>query len=326
MLNKSELKLMERVLEGSIELKMELYKAIGEDLLKVQQQIATLMGQPVQQNVVEDVKPVMNNNDVVEAAVKDTQVVQETKENNKGEDKIENKDSARNVKANHKVSDVKKLVNCGKSEGDDAVLFVEKRRDSKHLWYGQIRINNYVRNFHWSNELDMPVVYGIESVESLRNARELIRNAVVEISPKELTLYDEVLDHPDFGGFHGRQYLGALHQGAYIYLTPETDGDNIVAKGYTNGHAFIVRNDGEVFWRNYNYIFSKKPFESTPSKGFDTATLVNNVELLYDAAVKRFEKLSSAYHRTTAVKSVDTTKSAPSSVEDALKADLGGLM
>lgn len=316
-MNKTEMNLMNKVLESeNLTFKVELYKALESNIKEQLTVLNSIMGM----NTTE-VKPIAP---VVEAK-------SEVKEQPKVKAEPKTDEPKKETKANHKVSNVKKLINCGPSEDRDEVLFIEKRKDSKHLWYGQIRINNYIRNFHWSNELDMPVVYGIEGAATLKYARELIRAEVQKISPKELTLYDDVLDHPDFGGFSGRQYLGALHQGAYIYLTPEaTDGDkdtDIIAKGYTNGHAFIVRRDQEVFWRNYNYIFSKKPFESTPSKGFDTATLVNNVGLLYDAVCEQFEKLSSAFYRTTAIKKVDknTDSSSKSALENAATADISSL-
>ena len=44
MLNKSEMNLLNKVMESSIEFKMEAYKILGEDLIKIQQQIAMLLG------------------------------------------------------------------------------------------------------------------------------------------------------------------------------------------------------------------------------------------------------------------------------------------
>lgn len=313
-MNKTEMNLMERVMNSGIEFKVELYKALESNIKEQLTVLNNIMG--------------MNTTEVKPIAP----VVKDTKSEIKEQPEVKADELKKETKTNHKVSDVKKLINCGPQQGEDEVLFVEKRKDSKHLWYGQIRLNNYIRNFHWSNELDMPIVYGVEGAGSLKEARELIRAAIQKISPKELTLYDNVLDHPDFGGFSGRQYLGALHQGAYIYLTPEaTDGNkdtDIIAKGYTNDHAFIVRRDQEVFWRNYNYVFSKKPFESTPSKGYDTMTLVNNVGLLYDAVCEQFEKLSSAFYRTTAIKKVNknTDSSSKSTLEDAATADISSLI
>lgn len=223
--------------------------------------------------------------------------------------KKEEKPVKKEVKPNHKVSDVSKLINCGPSQGDNAVLFIEKRRDNKHLWYGQIRISGYIRNFHWSNELDMPIVYGVEGAKDLKECRTLIRSAVYKINPKELLLYDEAPDHPDFGGFHGRQFLQALSQGAYIYLDTkaqlkeeEQKDDDIVAQGYTDDHAFIVRRDREVYWRHYNYVFMKKPFEKSPSKGYDKEQLKANVQLLFDSVYDQFEKYALPYYRKDAKK------------------------
>ena len=298
MLNKSEMNLMNKVMEGSIELKMSLYKALGEDLIKIQNELAELLGN----KEVKYVAPVTP------------------------EPKEEKKQSNKETKANHKVSDVKKLINCGKSEGENSVLFIEKRRDDKHLWYGQIRIDGYIRNFHWSNELPMPVIYGVESYKSLYTCKDLIEAAVKEIAPKELTLYDKVPDHPDFGGFGARQFLGAIGQGGYIYLSPEyqmgTGDKDIVAKGYVRNHAFIVRRDGEVFWRNYNYIFSKKPFESTPSKGYDLKGMCNDVEILFNEVCNQYDKAASAYFRKDSKRDNNDTKV---TAESAATADISHL-
>ena len=306
-MNKTEMNLLNKVMESSIEFKMEAYKALGEDLMKIQQQIAMLIGQPVQQSVVENVQPVKDTQMETKEEVKETKDVEV-----KTEEIKETKKEKSMPKTNPKVSDPKKLIKCGPSKGEDAVLFIEKRRDDKNLWYGQIRINNTIRNFHWSNQLEMPVVYGIESTTALKEARTLIRTAVKEIAPKELTLYDEVPDHPDFGGFKGRQFIGAIEQGSYIYLSPEfndgTQPDDIIAKGYTNDHAFIIRRDAEVYWKKYDYIFSKKGFERTPHKGYDIEVLMNNVNTLADAVFKQYEQLSSAYYRKQAKTTKEETK------------------
>ena len=233
------------------------------------------------------------------------------------------------VKPNTKVSNTKKLVNCGPDNGEDEVLFTEKRKDSKHLWLGQIRIDNEIRNFHWSNELQLPTVYGVKSLESLGKANELIRAAVKAINAKELTKYDMVPDHPEFGGFKARHFYGALNQGAYIFMTPEAQEEgketDVVFKGYVNMHAFIVNRSGDVFWRHYNYINSKKPFEKTPSKGFNAEQMLKDVETLADAVMEQYDKAASKYAR----QSHQTTKDNPQQVENTAEglanADISGL-
>ena len=225
-------------------------------------------------------------------------------ETKKGADK---KVTKKETKVNHKVSNVNKLVKCGHDEGENEVLFVEKRRDNKHLWYGQVRMNNEIRNFHWSNELPLPTVYGIENMESLKEANELIKAAVKAIDPKELTRYSQVPDDIDFGACKARHFYGALHQGAYIYMSPEMQAKNpkdtdIICKGYVCDHAFIVRRDGEVYWRHYNYIFSKKPFEHTASKGYNTKQMLNDVQILFDKVEDQFAKEQSKYERKQAKK------------------------
>ena len=225
--------------------------------------------------------------------------VREEKQIKKGADK---KVTKKETKVNHKVSNVNKLVKCGHDEGLNEVLFIEKRRDNKHLWYGQVRMNNEIRNFHWSNELPLPTVYGIEDMESLKQANELIKAAVKAIDPKELTRYSQVPDDIDFGACKARHFYGALHQGAYIYMSPEMQAKNpkdtdIICKGYVCDHAFIVRRDGEVYWRHYNYIFSKKPFEHTASKGYNTKQMLNDVQILFDKVEDQFAKEQSKYER-----------------------------
>ena len=210
------------------------------------------------------------------------------------------------VKENHKVSSTNKLINCGPNTGENEVLFIEKRRDNIHLWYGQIRMNNYVRNFHWSNELPLPTVYGIENFESLKAANELIRAAVNSIDPKELTKYNQVPDLPEFGAYKARQFYGALEQGAYIYMSPEmqtgTKDDDVVCKGYVCDHAFILRRSGDVQWRHYNYINSKKPFESTPSRHYNEKQMMDDVQKLYNAVCEQYEKAISKDERSNTTK------------------------
>ena len=379
MLNKSEMNLLNKVMESSIEFKMEAYKMLGKDLMKIQQEIAMLIGQPVKDTQVEAkyVAPVVpeHKEEATEKEIKEQEVIntilgenikegqivkgycgsccEDTKQYRKGSELIcmecgeawelityeeyeptnkfhkeEKKQEPKAApKANHKVSDVKKLINCGPSEGDNAVLFVEKRRDNKHLWYGQIRYNNQIRNFHWSNELPLAIVYGIESFADLKDANELIKDAVKKVSPKELIKYDQVLDHADFGGCKARFYYGALEQGAFIYLTPEAhDSDketDIVAKGYTDKHAFIVRRDGEVFWRHYNYIFSKKPFESTPSKGFDIKLMCEDVDILFEAVCRKYDKAASEEARKAVKITNDNNNN--SNNNDPMSADISSL-
>ena len=380
MLNKSEMNLLNKVMESSIEFKMEAYKALEKDLNRIQQEIVALLGTK-EVKYVAPVTPVVPEhkestereiqeekviNTILGENIKERQIVkgycgsccEETEQYRKGselvcmqcgeawelltyeeygltnefhkeEKKQEPKKAPKTPKDNHKVSDVKKLINCGPSEGDNAVLFVEKRRDSKHLWYGQIRYNNQIRNFHWSNELPLAIVYGIESFADLKDANELIKEAVKEVSPKELIKYDQVLDHADFGGCKARFYYGALEQGAFIYLTPEAhDSDketDIVAKGYTDSHAFIVRRDGEVFWRHYNYIFSKKPFESTPSKGFDIKLMCEDVDILFEAVCRKYDKAASKEARKAVKVTNDNNNNNSSNNNDPMSADISSL-
>lgn len=242
-------------------------------------------------------------------------------------------------KAKEKVVRNNKLINCGPSVGDNEVLFIEKRRNNLHLWYGQIRIDNEIRNFHWSNELQKPVVYGVASLASLATSNELIREAVKAIDSKELTKYDMVPDHPDFGGFKARHYYGALEQGAYIYMTPaaQEDGkeEDIVFKGYINKHAFVVWRNGEVRFRHYNYINMTKPFEKHASKGFNTEQMMKDIDTLANTVLEQFEKAASKTYRRNAVDNNATAQGTAQNTNDnkventidgLSNADIGGLL
>lgn len=335
-MNKTELNLMEKLLGASMEFKMEAYRLLGEDLQKIKEQLENLLGQHAEPKYV---APVVTKTEDEETkaelhAIKEmiSNLENENTELKKRleqakEEKTEIKkesDVVKSPKVNHKVSDVKKLINCGASEGENEVLFVEKRRDSKHLWFGQIRISGYIRNFHWSNELSMPVVYGVQHTKDLEECRRLIRQKIESIMPGETIKYDEVPNDPDFGGFHARQFIGAIDQGAYIYLSPaaheeDTKDTDIIAKGYVAQHGFIVRKDGEVYWRHYNYIFSKKPFEKTPSKGFDAEQMQKDVQILFDAVCNQFDKFKAAYEKTEAKKQNEIPE------EDVYTQDTSGL-
>ena len=234
------------------------------------------------------------------------------------------------VKPNHKVNNVNKLVNCGPSVGENEVLFVDKRRDSKHLWYGQIRIDNEIRNFHWSNELQMPTVYGVKSLASLGLANDLIRAAVKDIDAKELTKYDMAPDHPDFGGFKARHFYGALEQGAYIFLTPDAQLENgketdVVFKGYVCDHAFIVNRSGDVFWKHYNYINSKNSYEKTPSTGYNEKQMIKDVETLADTVLAQYDKAASKYARQAHQTTQDKPQQVENTIEGLSNADISGL-
>lgn len=252
----------------------------------------------------------------------------------KGADKVVEKQP----KAKEKAVRNNKLINCGPSKGDNEVVFIEKRKDNLHLWYGQIRIDNEIRNFHWSNELQKPVVYGVESLASLATSNELIREAVNTIDSKELTKYDMVPDHPDFGGFKARHYYGALEQGAYIYMTPlaQEDGkeEDIVFKGYINKHAFVVWRNGEVRFRHYNYINMRKPFEKHASKGFNTEQMLKDIDTLSAKVLEQFEKAASKEYRRNAVDNNATAQGTAQNTNDnkvdntidgLANADIGGL-
>ena len=177
-------------------------------------------------------------------------------------------------------------------------------------------MNNQIRNFWWSCTNRKALVYGIEDLDSLTRATEIIKMAV----PKEERNKRDIDDlHPALPQWEGRYYYNKLSDDAFAYVTTdygyeEATEDSIIFKGYYNKHAFIVRADGEIFWRHYNYVFMKKPFESTPSKGFDAQAMANGVSELVEKAVKHFERSEAVFHakenkKSTNDKTVDTTDS-----------------
>lgn len=289
---KAQLNLIEKVSEQPIELQMEILKRIQDNIIEMQKQFAAITGV---QPVVEEVKYVPPVTEVKESVVETKeQPVVKAAEQKKGED-AEIKETKNN-----------RYIKCGNSKGNDEVLFIEKRYDDKHTWAGQIRINNEVRNFHWSNQLSKPVVYGVDSMEALALCNDLIKSSVKFIDSKELTKYEKVDRYnPEYGDFEGRHYYDCIDKGEYIYLSPEfhlCDGDHdIICKGYLNHHAFVVRRDLEVFWRHYDFINMKKPFEHSPSKDYPAEAMMARVGELVEAVVTQFNAKEDEFYNKSGV-------------------------
>lgn len=287
MLNKNEMKLMERIINSSVEFKMEAYRTIGADLERIQAEIAAALGnreiKPAT-TVVEDVKPVV-----------------------KEEDKVNTECASTKTSANQETKST--LTKCGHNEGATEVLNVDRIKDSKHTWGGQIRIDNEVRNFHWSNELRLPTVYGVNNMDSLLVCKVAIDEAITRIDKKETYKYDLLDNAPNTGDFHGRHYYNKLEEGKYIYLSPEYDReystDNIIAKGYINNHGFLIRRDHVVLWKNYNYIFSKAKFGATASKGYNTEAMTKEVLTMLEAVIAQYDAAEKEYFATHQSRSVD---------------------
>ena len=168
MLNKTEMNLMNKVMESSIEFKMEAYKMLGEELMKIQQEIATLLGTKEVKYVAPVVPVVPEHKESTEREIQEEKVIntilgenikegqvvkgycgsccEETEQYREGPElvcmqcgekwellsyeeygptnkfhKEEKKQETKKTKANHKVSDVKKLIKCGPSEEDKTV-------------------------------------------------------------------------------------------------------------------------------------------------------------------------------------------------------------
>lgn len=257
----------------------------------------------------------------------------ETKEEPKPETKKGADKKVTKKQSRQKSFDNKNMTKCGASEGEEEVVFITKDK-ANDRFYGQIRINNQIRNFWWSCTNRKALVYGIEDLDSLTRATEIIKIAV----PKEERNKRDIDDlHPALPQWEGRYYYNKLNDDAFAYVTTdygyeEATEDSIIFKGYYNKHAFIVRADGEIFWRHYNYVFMKKPFESTPSKGFDAEAMANGVSELVEKAVKHFERSEAVFHakenKTKSTKDIKNTndKSMDNSTADSSDMDYSALL
>ena len=220
----------------------------------------------------------------------DEEQPEEEPKTKKGADKVVKK------QPKQKNFNTKGMIKCGENTGDDCVLFISKDVTGKK-YYGQIRIDNYVRNFYWSCTSRYALVYGVTSKDSLVRATELIK---MQVPKEERNKRDIEETHPVLPQWPGRYYYNELANDSFIYITTdngyeEAEDNTIIYKGYYNNHAFVVRKDGEVFWRHYNYVFMKKPYEKTPSKGYDLNEMINGVSELIDKAVTHFERTEAAH-------------------------------
>lgn len=303
---KLEKSMIERILNGkaSIEFQIEAYKAIGENLSRLEDAIKECKASKVdlerlakvvaktevksETKETEEIK--ITNKETVEPEVKETVI----------EAKLEVKKELDPDKATQEIKqeakrqiEHNKMVKCGPNEGCDEVVYIEKKGDEDiHTWQGQIRLDNVVYNFHWSNELSLPVVYNVPDVAYLLVANDIIRSRVGEA---ECNKYDLLFTNvPELGNYEGRYYYDEIEAGAFIYMTPwfkvNADEPKVWFKGYVKDHAFVVFSDKRIYYRNVNYLFAKRPWETTVSKGYNTKEIRAEVCKLMRLSIDKFNK------------------------------------
>lgn len=305
---KLEQNIIERIVKGkaSIEFQVEAFKALGENLSKIEaaikegKEIATKIDikvieselnkeiKPVKTTTVakaEEVKPETKEESVVTEPAKE-EVTEAKKELN-----IEKATQEIKQEAKRQIKHNNKMIKCGKNEGDDEIVYIEKIKDDIHTWRGQIRLQNIVYNFHWSNELSLPVVYNVPDLSYVLVASDMIKKRV---GVDECNKYDQLFTNvPELGSYGGRYYYDDLEKGSFIYMTPwfrvEKDEPEVWFKGYTMDHAFVVFSDKRIYYRNVNYLFAKRPWESTVSKGYDTKEVRRSACRLMKMVIEQFD-------------------------------------
>lgn len=307
---KLEQNMINRILGGkaSIEFQVEAFKALGESLDKIEssikkgREIATKIDIKVIESELElnkEIKPVKTT-----TVVKAEEIKPETKEESvvtepakkevtevKKELNIEKATQEIKQEARRQIKHNNKMIKCGKNEGDDEVVYIEKIKDDIHAWRGQIRLQNVVYNFHWSNELSLPVVYNVPDLSYVLIANDMIKERV---GVNEYDKYDQLFTNvPELGNYGGRYYYDDLEKGSFIYMTPwfrvEKDEPEVWFKGYTMDHAFVVFSDKRIYYRNVNYLFAKRPWESTVSKGYDTKEVRRSACRLMKMVIEQFD-------------------------------------
>ena len=298
---KLERNIIERILEGkaTIEFQVEAFKVLGESLGKIEsaikegKEIATKIDIKAIETKLnkttiaktEEVKPEIKQEQKSEPVVTEEIKVETKKKLNVKEAKQEIKrEVKRQIKHNNK------MVKCGKNEGNDEIVYIEKIKDDIHTWRGQIRLQNVVYNFQWSNELSLPVVYNVPELSYLLIANNMIKERV---GANECEKYDQLFTHvPELGNYGGRYYYDDLEKGSFIYMTPwfkvEKDEPEVWFKGYTMDHAFVVFSDKRIYYRNVNYLFAKRPWETTVSKGYDTKEVRRSACRLMKLVIEQF--------------------------------------
>lgn len=301
---KLEQNIIERIIKGkaSIEFQVEAFKALGENLDKIEaaikegKEIATKIDiKVIESELNKEIKPVKTTTVVkaeeVKPETKEESVVKEEVTEAKKELNIEKVTQEIKQEAKRQVKHNNKMIKCGKNEGDDEIVYIEKIKDDIHTWRGQIRLQNIVYNFHWSNELSLPVVYNVPDLSYVLVASDMIKKRV---GVDECNKYDQLFTNvPELGSYGGRYYYDDLEKGSFIYMTPwfriEKDEPEVWFKGYTMDHAFVVFSDKRIYYRNVNYLFAKRPWESTVSKGYDTKEVRRSACRLMKMVIEQFD-------------------------------------
>lgn len=291
---KLEQNIIERILKGkaSIEFQVEAFKVLGESLDKIEaaikegKEIATKIDiKVIESELNKEIKPETKEESVVTEPAKE-EVTEAKKELN-----IEKATQEIKQEAKRQIKHNNKMIKCGKNEGDDEIVYIEKIKDDIHTWRGQIRLQNVVYNFHWSNELSLPIVYNVPDLSYVLVASDMIKKRV---GVDECNKYDQLFTNvPELGNYGGRYYYDDLEKGSFIYMTPwfrvEKDEPEVWFKGYTMDHAFVVFSDKRIYYRNVNYLFAKRPWESTVSKGYDTKEVRRSACRLMKLIIEQFD-------------------------------------
>lgn len=316
---KLEQNMITRILEGkaSIEFQVEAFKVLGESLDKIEaaikegkeittkidiKAIESEMNKKAKSTIkvtkTKEVKPEIKQKSESAATkkieVKETKtekVKEEIKTEVKKELNVEKATQEIKQEARRQIEHNNKMIKCGKNEGDDEVVYIEKIKDDIHTWRGQIRLQNVVYNFQWSNELSLPVVYNVPDLSYVLVASDMIKKRV---GVDECNKYDQLFTNvPELGNYGGRYYYDDLEKGSFIYMTPwfrvEKDEPEVWFKGYTMDHAFVVFSDKRIYYRNVNYLFAKRPWETTVSKGYDTKEIRRSACRLMKLVIEQFD-------------------------------------
>jgi hypothetical protein len=298
---KLERNMIERILEGkaTIEFQVEAFKVLGENLSKIESAIkeGKEIAAKIDTKVIESelnketksIKITATKTEEVKPKIKSKPVVTEEAKTKK---ELNVKKATQEIKQEVKrqIKHNNKMVKCGKNEGNDEIVYIEKIKDDLHTWRGQIRLQNVVYNFHWSNELSLPVVYNVPELSFVLKANDMIKE---KVGNNECEKYDQLFtSKSELGNYGGRYYYDDLEKGSFVYMTPwfgvKKDEPKVWFKGYTMDHAFVVFSDKRIYYRNVNYLFAKRPWETTVSKGYDTKEVRRSACKLMKLVIEQF--------------------------------------
>lgn len=298
---KLERNMIERILEGkaTIEFQVEAFKVLSKSLDKIESAIkeGKEIAAKIDTKVIESelnketksIKITAAKTEEVKPEIKSKPIVTEEAKTKK---ELNVKKATQEIKqeAKRQIKNNNKMVKCGKNEGNDEIVYIEKIKDDLHTWRGQIRLQNVVYNFQWSNELSLPVVYNAPELSFVLKANDMIKE---KVGNNECEKYDQLFtDKWQLGNYGGRYYYDDLEKGSFIYMTPwfgiEKDESEVWFKGYTMDHAFVVFSDKRIYYRNVNYIFAKRPWETTVSKGYDTKEVRRSACKLMKLVIEQF--------------------------------------